>query len=399
MNILHTSDLHLGDTWDTHPRLSDRMRVLGEILGLCEQHDVDILLITGDIFADRVKGSLPDVARQFLEMLRDQLARGMAVFLLRGNHDDFRFFQLLRILVNEMAGKDRWPLVIADLPKIYSVPSYPIQILALPYLSPGWLERHPPEAEVSPEERLVGLTGVLANHVHWLGQQVDPKMPAIFAAHVLVSGASYSSEKEVEPGYARELVLAPKYLPHFTSYNALGHIHLAQRVEHTTKPTWYAGGPDRLNLGEQDYQPRVLLVNTPDRPGGEASVEEIPLTTCTPFIRQTLSGLGDLEEFCNRIPAPDPLGILTLADIPVDHRTRAEALIRQAAPRLRIEWALQVGPTNVDQSPGDHLDFYDIPATVGTYLDNAYGKHPEKLVRLRWAFDKLFETAPGEEKL
>ena len=133
MKILHTSDLHLGDTWDSHPRLNDQVRVLREILGLCELHNVDMLLITGDIFADRIKGSLSDVARQLLELLRDHLRRGRAVFLLRGNHDDFRFFQLLRILINEMSGQDRWPLVIADLPMVYAVPGHQLQVLALPY--------------------------------------------------------------------------------------------------------------------------------------------------------------------------------------------------------------------------------------------------------------------------
>jgi exonuclease SbcD len=396
MKILHTSDLHLGDTWDSHPRLTDQARVLREILGLCELHNVDMLLITGDIFADRIKGSLSDVARQLLELLRDHLRRGRAVFLLRGNHDDFRFFQLLRILINEMSGQDRWPLVIADLPMVYAVPGHQLQVLALPYLSPGWLERHPPAVEVSPEERVVGLAGVLANYVHLLGKQVDPNLPAIFAAHVLISGTSLSSEKEVEPGYARELVLPPKYLPHFTSYNALGHIHLAQCVEHASKPTWYSGGPERLNLGEQDYKPSVLMVSTPDRPGGEAAVEVIPITTSTPFVRQTINHHESVDAFCQQISSSDPLGILTLADIPIELRSRVEAQIREVAPRLRIEWALQPESIAVDQKVDERTDYHNIPATVNSFLGSAYENQPDKLARLQKAFQRLYETSSEE---
>jgi exonuclease SbcD len=396
MKILHTSDLHLGMTWSGQSRLADQMRALNEVLGLCEQHDVDMLLITGDIFADRVEGPLATVARQFLEQLRTHLTRGRAVFLLRGNHDHFPFFQLLGTLVNELAGEDRWPLVIAAVPGIYRVPGYQMQVVALPYMSPTWLEQHPPEIGVTPEERLSGLSGMLAAYVNWLSLQARPDCPAIFAAHILVQGAQYNPEKEVERGYVRELALETKYLPHFTSYNALGHIHLAQLVKHTVKPTWYAGGPDRLDLGEQEYQPQVLLVTTPDHPGGEATIQEIPLTSCTPFIRQTLAGMDAVRDFCYQVGSPDPLGMLTLADIPIDQRRTTEEQIREVAPRLRLQWAQEATPLPVRAQSGEGPDFHDVRGTVDAYLVKALGEQPERLTRLRQAFDTLWNTPVDE---
>lgn len=395
MKILHTSDLHLGMTWSGQSRLQDQTRVLDEVLDLCEQHDVDLLLVTGDVFADRVEGSLAAVARRFLEQLRRHLAHDRAVFLLRGNHDHFAFFQLLRTLVNELAGEDRWPLIIADIPGIYGIPGHQLQVLALPYMTPSWIEQNPPEIDVTPEQRLTGLTGTLAGYVQWLGQQVAPDIPAIFAGHVLISGAAYNPEKEVEMGYARDLVLEAKNLPHFTSYNALGHIHLAQKVRHTVKPTWYAGGPDRLDLGEQDYQPRVLLVTTPDHPGGEAAVQEIPLTSCTPFLREELRGMDAVQAFCGQVKSPDPLGMLTLSDIPVEARRTVEDQLRQVAPRIRILWAQPPTPVAIDK-PGEESNFHNITETVNAYLVKVFKLQPERLERLQEAFQSLWSD-PAEE--
>ncbi len=56
MRLLHTSDLHIGASWRGMSRRDDQRRVLGEILGLCDAHAVDALLVTGDVFSDRVEG-------------------------------------------------------------------------------------------------------------------------------------------------------------------------------------------------------------------------------------------------------------------------------------------------------------------------------------------------------
>src|ERR687886_519640 len=122
MKLLHTSDLHLGSLWDGQDRRPDNRRVLDEMIEICDQHAVDLLLITGDIFSDRPRGSLAAVARDFLQRLKQPIQRGLRVMLLRGNHDNLAFFEVLRQLMEIVIGADAVALVIADRPGIYNVP-------------------------------------------------------------------------------------------------------------------------------------------------------------------------------------------------------------------------------------------------------------------------------------
>ncbi|MGI8549438.1 MAG: metallophosphoesterase family protein [Dehalococcoidia bacterium] len=392
MKLLHTSDLHLGLHWNGLSRQGDQDRVLDEILGLCERNTVDLLMVAGDVFSDRIeKGNHEEVARRFLERLRGHLQRGMAVFLLRGNHDPLPLFRLMRLLVMELAGQDRWPLVVADLPGIYSIPGQPHQIIALPYVSQSWLRTAALPVDLSPEQRTIGLIGMLSQYVEQqLYPQVRSAQPAIFAAHMLVQGCTLNPEFDFEPDYVAELKLQPSSLPSFTSYNALGHIHLGQEIRGAGKPTWYSGAPERVDLGERNYQPQVLLVTVPNTPGGAATVQPIPIQNCTPFVKETLNGVDEVERFCVEVAASDPLGEVIVGEVPPSSRSAVLTQIQRTAPRVRVRWAIEEQPQPWDSS--NRFNPYDVRATVGAYLERAYAKQSEQRARLETAFASLLET-------
>lgn len=393
MKLLHTSDLHLGASWGNDvSRGDDQARVLDEILDLCERYGADILLVTGDVFGDRVEGSVAREARRLLERLRSHLERGRAVVLLRGNHDPIHLFALVGTLVEGMGG-ERWPLVIADEPRVYQVPSHPLQVVALPYLTPSWLQRAPLDRNLTPEERLAGLSGLLALHVERLYEQASPNLPAIFAGHVLVSGAKLTEDVTIESGYHRSLWLPPDRLPQFTSYNALGHVHLGQEVRGVGKPTWYVGAPDRLDLGERAYYPQVLLVEVPDTPGGVAGVEPVPLTSCTPFVLEELAGEDDVERFCAACGEAgwpcSPLGRVTIADVPAGRRALVEARLRQVSLRFEIRWASETAAAPAPMV--EAFDPHDVPAIIGDYLARHFADQPTRQAHLSAAFAELWQ--------
>jgi exonuclease SbcD len=388
MKILHTSDLHLGDIWRGQQRWGDQMRVLDELLRLCDEHDVDMLLVAGDVFSDRVHARHETVAREFLERLRPHLQRGRAVFLLRGNHDPYALFQLMGLLVQEMAGGDRWPLVIASVPSIYTVPGHDLQVIALPYVWPGWLRSEAFDAEQDPEERVAGLAGLLGQRLDRLCRQADPDVPAIFTAHFTVRGTELAPNIQAESGYHREMLLDPARLPQNTSYNALGHIHLAQPIAGAGKPTWYSGAPDRVDLGERDYTPRAILVETPDTPGGEATIRHLWLESPTPFVRAEAHGHEEVAAFCQQVRGKDPLGEVTLSGIAAAERPAVQALIHEAAPRLQLFWRRLDEPERVPEE--DRADPTDVPHFVRAYLAKAYERQPELRARLEAAFDTLW---------
>jgi DNA repair exonuclease SbcCD nuclease subunit len=206
------------------------------------------------------------------------------------------------------------------------------------------------------------------------------------------------TDQEFEHGYRQELWLDPANLAHFTSYNALGHIHLSQEIKGASKPTWYSGAPDRLNRGEREYTPCVLLVQTPDRPGGIADVTRIPLTTCTPFVDVELNGQEAVDRFLESVGTPDPLGKATIRAIPVAARGAVEQRIRTIAPRVNIHW-----PPESDrlQEPSDGKpNPHDVHGTVTDYLNQAFDDRPEQRDSLLAAFEELWNTSteePGDD--
>lgn len=399
MKILHTADWHLGATWDRNSRRQDQARVLDEILALCDEHDVDLLLVAGDVFSDRVEGGKPaKVVRDLLLKLKPHLERGRAVFLLRGNHDPLDLFELVSLILEEISAGNRWPLVVVSQPGVVTIPGHTLQVIALPYVTPRMLREAVADSDVAPAAELAGLSGQLARSCNMLYDDVKRDQPAIFAGHLLIRGAGVLADQEFEHGYRQELWLDPAHFPHFTSYNALGHIYLSQEVKGTNKPTWYSGAPERLNRGERTYKPQVLLVTTPETPGGVARVTPIPLTTCTPFVDVELVGLEAVEQFVERITTPDPLGKATIHAVPVATRGAVEERVRQVAPRLRIAWPPE--PDALGVASNGSLNPHDVYGTVTSYLNQTFDEEPERRDALVTAFEELWNGStevPGND--
>lgn len=399
MRILHTSDLHLGHrSRGGHARWDDQARILDEILAICQDHTVDMLLITGDLFSNRLPPGIKveEIAYRFLKKIQPNLERGMAVFVVQGNHDPADLFRLMRWIITQMNGQLEWPLVVADEVGAYKIPGHNLRVLALPYLTRNMLQTEPVTEGTAYEQLLVGQIGKLGT---WLSQlrmldtpEAPARLPTIFAGHILVRGAQVqSTETEVEMGFSQELTIEANWLPEITSYNALGHIHLSQKVSGTAKPTWYAGVPERLDLGEREYTPQVLLVTTPDQPGGVANVVPIPLTTCTSFIQEHLVDIDAVDTFCRRIGTEvraNPLGRVTVA-VPPEWLGEVRNRIHLVAPRLDIEYAYQTEIQPVNEF--NTINYYDVVATVRSYITQRT-PNPEKQERLLAAFSKLLEV-------
>ena len=56
MRILHTADWHLEDRLGRLDRTADIRKAVEQIAGYCDEHEVEVLLIAGDLFCER---SLP----------------------------------------------------------------------------------------------------------------------------------------------------------------------------------------------------------------------------------------------------------------------------------------------------------------------------------------------------
>jgi len=387
MRLLHTADLHFGGIWNNRDRSSDGSRVLDEILGLCESEKVDLLVIAGDVFSDRTRQPIHTVARQLLNKLAPHMHRGLRIFMIRGNHDSLGFFKLLSDLIKEIADEDHSNLVVAAEPGIYQVPGLDLQVVAVPYLDPSTLRTEAPAADSTIEEQVVGLVGRLARWMQALYRQADPRKPAIFVGHYAVQGASLTPKMDYQSGYHRELWITADQLPSFTSYNALGHIHLGQQISFAAKPTWYSGAPDRQDLGEMDYTPQVLLVDLPDSPGGVATVQPRAITSATLFIKRKAYSIEEVQRICEELGDSNPLGEVHI-NVPYADRARCDALLSETAPRLIL--AVEGQEQMVAPIEEDGFDPRDVRGTVHDYLEKAQ-MDAVRRGRLLELFDALWE--------
>ena len=85
MKFLHTSDWHIGKTLKGSSRLDEQEAVLAEIVGLAEQHQVDAVLIAGDLYDAAAPSA--DAQRILIKTLLALADTGARVIAMAGNHD------------------------------------------------------------------------------------------------------------------------------------------------------------------------------------------------------------------------------------------------------------------------------------------------------------------------
>lgn len=86
MKFIHTSDWHLGRQFHNVSLLEDQRHVLNQLIAMIEQHQVDALVIAGDIYDRSVP---PAVAVELLDEVLHRVCHELQVpvLLITGNHD------------------------------------------------------------------------------------------------------------------------------------------------------------------------------------------------------------------------------------------------------------------------------------------------------------------------
>src|SRR5437867_2271190 len=107
MKILHTADWHLGDRLGRIDRTADLRRAVERVAAYCAEHEIDVLLIAGDLFSEMAR---PDSLRSSIEHLQRTfqpfLLGGGTILALTGNHDNENFCQTLRLVMTLAAPAD-----------------------------------------------------------------------------------------------------------------------------------------------------------------------------------------------------------------------------------------------------------------------------------------------------
>lgn len=268
MRILHTSDWHLGQHFMGKSRQAEHQLLIDWLLVQVDEHEVDAVLVAGDIFDT---GTPPSYARELYSQLVVRLhSAGVALLLLGGNHDSVAMLGESRELLACLSAR---VVASADNPASQVV-VLPMRngeagciVSAIPFIRPRDVLQS--QTGQSAADKQLSLQVAIQGHyqaVHdaacirrdELAAELGRSLPLIATGHLTTVGASASeSVREIYVG-ALEAFPTAAFPP--SDYIALGHIHRPQKVggqEHIR----YCGSPIPLSFDEGSQQKEVLLVD------------------------------------------------------------------------------------------------------------------------------------------
>jgi exonuclease SbcD len=288
VKVLHTSDWHVGRRIRGRDRSEEHREVLAELVGLADEHDVDLTVVAGDVFDT---ASPTPAAEQIVWRCLLDLSELSPVLIVAGNHDNpARLDAVAPIL--ERAGIT---VIGAARPPgsggVLHLEDLGVKVAMLPFVSQRSIVKVEDIMESDPDQHAGIYEARLRRVIERLTADMTSATVNLLVSHLTVYGALAGGGERTAHifGYAVPASLFPGHL----SYVALGHLHRQQKMPHSSA-IWYSGSPLQLDFGEVADQKGALLVTaTPGRP---ASVAELPLHSG----RRLMALSGTLEQVLAR---------------------------------------------------------------------------------------------------
>lgn len=288
MKILHTSDWHVGRRIRGRDRSEEHREVLAELVGLADEHEVDLTLVAGDVFdtASPTPAAEHIVWRALLD-----LSEIAPVLVVAGNHDSPARLDAVAPILERAAvtvvGAPRSPLEGG----VVAIDELGLRVAMLPFVSQRSIVKAEDIMGSDPDQHAGQYEDRMRRLIEVLTAAMTTDTVNVLLSHLTVYGALAGGGERTAHifGYAIPTSLFPGHL----SYVALGHLHRQQKMPHSS-PVWYSGSPLQLDFGEVADQKGALLVKA--EPGRPASVEELPLSSGRRLVELT----GTLEQVIAR---------------------------------------------------------------------------------------------------
>ena len=260
MKIIHTADWHIGQKLHERSRLDEHGQFLDWLLETIQKCDVDLLLVSGDIFDTSLPSAeSTNLYYRFLYRLFNE-TDAYAV-ITAGNHDSARHLEAPREFLK--MGKIYVVGLATEASKC--VLSFPpdnprVVVVAVPYLSETELPYVSYETEIEKNERYrERLKSFYADCVSY----TPAGLPKILMGHLFVQGGTPTdSERNLQIGGATAIHASD--FPKGVDYVALGHLHRPQAISGTDYPIRYSGSPIPLKFNETGYEKKVYLLELSD---------------------------------------------------------------------------------------------------------------------------------------
>lgn len=260
MKFAHLSDLHLGKYLNQYSLMEDQEYILKQIIQRVREQDVDVVLISGDIYDRAVPPG--EAVALFDDFLSELAGDQRKVCIISGNHDSPERIAFASRLI-AASGVYLSPVYQGEIQPVRLEDSYgPVNIYMLPFIKPVHV-RH-----FFPEEEIHSYTDAVRSAITHMN--VDGRERNVLLAHQFVTGASRSDSEDISVG-GLDNVDADVF-DNF-DYVALGHLHRAQNVENNR--IRYCGTPLKYSFSECKDEKTVTIVELGNKE--DILIDTVPL--------------------------------------------------------------------------------------------------------------------------
>lgn len=289
MNILLSSDWHIGKRLMDRDRLPEQAEALEELVRICEDEQVDVVLVAGDVFDTFLPSA--EAEEVFFRAVKRLAGARRAVALISGNHDDgVRLAAAAPIAAEEgvyIFGGGKYPAAAEGTRGVRAVRTgenflllknesgEALYVNALPY---------PNEARLKEEKTDETYVQKVARWIARGQSAREDGVPCVLLTHLFAAGgASSESERDIELGGAR---IVPVDVFPQDVFTALGHLHKRQRLRDNV---YYSGSLLQYSFDEANIPKSVALLRTEgDR---VVLVREIALSAGRKLVRLEAAGV------------------------------------------------------------------------------------------------------------
>lgn len=289
IRFVHTADIHFGvenygridSQTGIHSRLLDFVKALNFCIDYAIEQNVDFFLFCGDAY----KTHHPTQTQQKLlfESFFKLYNHGIPVVIIVGNHDHPLSFGKTHAL-NLFGQLPLDGFYVIDKPDILllNTKNGPVQIVGIPWPTRNTVALQKDNSGKIATDITAYIAQAVAEIIKYKAAQLNPKLPAILAAHLTVSSGIFSgSEKRAI--YGTDPVLLPSQLAIAPfDYVALGHLHRFQQLNDSGyPPIVYSGSVERIDFGERKEEKGFCLVTLKDKKTTDVAFIKTPVR---PFI-------------------------------------------------------------------------------------------------------------------
>ncbi len=258
-------------------RADEHRAVFAEITSIARDHDVDVVLVAGDLFETAAPG--PEAEQIVWQTLLDLASSASHVVVIAGNHDNPRrldalsdVFALGNVhLIAQPQRPDDGGVIELDI----DTEDGPValDVAALPFVSKRGIVRADSLMELDSFE----LQGVYAERIGQLlellaARRRDGALQVVMTHGFVLGGGAAGGERPAH--LADEYALPAQLFSASTNYVALGHLHKAQKIPGATA-IHYSGSPLQLDFGDPDANKSVNIVEL--TAGAPAKVSKVTL--------------------------------------------------------------------------------------------------------------------------